>query len=215
MESVFEVRITPRKMVEVFEDYDNFNIRWYEFRGIKERNDFDFENATETERKALIDTQCIYLVRLRHAEWVQRLPHNKIYKSWDKVIDAIQQRKKETEDYNFSRYEQIGDMRWRASVITENDNHHTIVEVRTVDNKFQAVKGWIDFRNDFSCCDDVNKALMDSKYESLSDVEKIWKIISENIFDQISSDELLQCSPLFDNKADAVDYAVNTLIKKG
>lgn len=88
MEHDFIVRITPKEMQELFRG-EKYNIRGYEFLGIKEKGDFDPRKHPASEHDTFYVTPCLYRIRLRK-ELTSYLSGR--YKSWKHVEEAMKRK---------------------------------------------------------------------------------------------------------------------------
>lgn len=95
MESTIKVRITPKKVADLFNNYDKIKlgtIKFYKFLGIDEVGDFNPNKCTDEEWKSIRDVECIYEILFRHIEVSKYLNENIIYKSWNGVMRALKRR---------------------------------------------------------------------------------------------------------------------------
>lgn len=100
MEHDFIVRITPKEMQELFRS-EKYNIRGYEFLGIKEKGDFDPRKHPASEHDTFYVTPCLYRIRLRK-ELTSYLKGT--YKSWQSVEKAMKRRALKPEPVAKTKY---------------------------------------------------------------------------------------------------------------
>ena len=217
MESEFRVRCTPVEMRAAFSNEEAYNIRYYKCLGLKKRGDLDTSCLTDEEWDKLKDVKCLYLVRLRHSEYLTYLQGT--YSSWRAVDKAIAVKEKELGDHLYAGYKKTDIFLWRRNNADEGRDSFSIVGVfRNPRGRYYAIKDVVSVSyTSESELGEVLEVICDYGYADIEAVkadkgEDTDGFIAECFF-LSRIDDCWRKSQLFDTEEEVLQYVETNMLR--